>query len=86
MSNISNEDWIKSATNTAADPLSPVGKDCVICGVEYEDEEWGLMGWMGMIPVSMCPICTNGIYELVLSSTPAEELEQAAIMRRMEDE
>jgi len=72
--------------DSAEDLLSPVGKDCTICSTEYEDEDWGLMGWIGMLPLSMCPNCSSGIFHMVLSMTSPEELEEAAAIQRMESD
>jgi hypothetical protein len=68
------------------DPLSPVGKNCTICGTDYDDDEWGMMGWLGILPLSLCPTCTTGIFSMVLQHTPVEELEELVAIRRMEEE
>ena len=54
------------------DPLHPLGKGCSICGTSYDDEEWGVMGWIGILPVSFCPDCEAGIFNMVYSLTPLE--------------
>lgn len=68
------------------DPLSPIGKDCTICDTEYEDDDWGMMGWIGILPLSLCPNCSSGIFHMVLSTTSPEDLEEAAAIQRMEAE
>ena len=38
------------------DPMHPYGKPCNVCSSEYDDDEWWLMWWVGIIPVSLCAI------------------------------
>ena len=54
------------------DLLSPLGKDCSFCGTEHEEEDWGPMGWIGILPISLCPMCEAGIFNMVYQLTPIE--------------
>ena len=56
------------------DPLHPEGKPCATCGTEYDDE-WGMIGWIGIIPVSFCAICSNALESYFYDSLDIEELE-----------
>lgn len=38
--------------------------ECTICASEYREEEGGVRGYIGMLPVSFCPFCLNGILEM----------------------
>lgn len=58
------------------DNFSPVGAPCSICGDTYDAEEWGVLGWIGILPLSLCPICQDGIFTMVYSLTPVEDLEE----------
>ena len=68
------------------DPMHPYGKPCNVCSSEYDDDEWGLMGWVGIIPVSLCAICSNALASVVLTQTPTDELEELIAMRKMEED
>ena len=40
--------------------------ECTICRCEFDLElEGGREGWIGIIPVWFCPVCTAGIYDFV---------------------
>jgi hypothetical protein len=57
------------------DPFHPEGKPCATCGTEYDDEEWGIIGWIGIIPVSFCVICLNALEGFFYDSLEIEDLE-----------
>ena len=39
---------------------------CSICDCKFTEQEGGLqMGMIGMIPVSFCPTCFSGIFDMV---------------------
>lgn len=56
------------------DTLNPHGKPCTICSIEYDDNEWGTLGYVGIIPVSFCVICTSAMYSMVIGSLDNEDL------------
>jgi hypothetical protein len=62
--------------NPVTDPLSPMGKDCTVCSTEYEDDNWGTMGWIGILPISLCPNCDQGIHNMVMQQTDVETLRE----------
>ncbi len=38
---------------------------CSICNTEFSlDDEGGIEGDLGMLPVSFCPFCLNGILDM----------------------
>ena len=74
----------KPEYDPVADPLSPIGKACSICGTEHEDEDWGSMGWIGIIPLSLCPMCESGVFNMVYQLTPIEGLREL-MEERLED-
>ena len=40
--------------------------DCSICNCKFSEQEGGLQqGAIGIIPVSFCPTCFNGIFDMV---------------------
>jgi hypothetical protein len=68
-----------------ADPMHPYGKDCSICSTEFDEDEWGIMGWLGILPVSFCVNCTTGLYNMVLQMISVEELESLIEEKRAEE-
>jgi hypothetical protein len=69
----------------SADPLHPYGKDCSICSTEFDDNEWGIMGWLGILPVSLCVNCMTGIYNMVFQMTSVEELQSLIEEKQADD-
>jgi hypothetical protein len=72
-------DELKTAADSSydpvKDPLHPLGKGCSICGASYSDDDWGVLGWIGILPVSFCPDCDQGIFNMVYSLSSVEDLE-----------
>lgn len=66
------------------DPLHPMGKGCSICGTSYDEEEWGVMGWIGILPVSFCGDCEAGIFNMVYALSPVEALEELIAEKKLE--
>jgi hypothetical protein len=55
------------------DPTHPFGKKCNICQADFD--ETNLMGWVGILPVSLCETCTGGMFSMVYALTSIDELE-----------
>ena len=70
--------------NPATDPMHPYGKACSVCSTEFDEDEWGIMGWLGILPVSFCVTCTTGIYNMVVQSLDVEEVEMILEEKRAE--
>jgi len=49
------------------DGLEHTGTDheCSVCQCEFTDDEGGIQGYIGIIPVSFCPTCFAGICDMV---------------------
>jgi hypothetical protein len=49
------------------DGLEHTGTDheCSICQCEFTDDEGGIQGYIGIIPVSFCPTCFAGLCDMV---------------------
>ena len=73
-------------TDAKNDPLHPYGNPCSFCGSPHDEDEWGVMGWIGILPLSLCADCTAGIYNMVYQTTSIEEFEELIAMRKMEEE
>lgn len=37
---------------------------CSICECEYTDDEGGIQGYFGILPVSFCPTCFTGVMDM----------------------
>jgi hypothetical protein len=64
------------------DPLHPYGNPCAVCGSEHDEENWGVLGWIGILPLSLCADCSQGMVSMVLDHMPVEELEEAVMIRK----
>lgn len=52
---------------TLQEIFSPFKKDCNICNAPYEpndDENW-IHGFVGVIPVTLCSTCYDGMVQMV---------------------
>jgi hypothetical protein len=38
---------------------------CNVCSCTYTDDEGGVQGYFGMIPVSFCPTCFSSMCDMV---------------------
>lgn len=70
--------------NSITDPLSPLDKPCSFCGTEYEDDNWGILGWVGILPISLCIDCQTGVFNMVYQLTPVKDLED--MIKELKDE
>jgi hypothetical protein len=67
------------------DPMHPYGNPCNVCSTAHDEDEWGILGWIGIIPLSLCANCAAGIVSMVMDYTPLEEIEEVVAMRKMQD-
>ena len=44
-----------------------VGTDhkCSVCQCDFTDDEGGIQGYLGILPVAFCPTCYAGIFDMV---------------------
>ena len=49
------------------DGIQHVGSDhkCSVCQCDFTDDEGGIQGYLGIIPVAFCPTCYAGIFDMV---------------------
>lgn len=53
------------------DQLSPFGKPCTVCGTENTDGKedgdglYWVYGYIGILPITLCGICYNGVVQMV---------------------
>lgn len=63
--------------------LSHVGTDhkCTICQCDFTDDEGGVQGYLGILPVAFCPFCFSGLCNMVgqLDEREWEDLTNAEI-------
>lgn len=38
---------------------------CNVCQTDFTDDEGGMLGYLGLIPVAFCPYCYAGICDMV---------------------
>ena len=38
---------------------------CSVCEINFADDEGGMLGYIGIIPVAFCPTCYAGICDMV---------------------
>jgi hypothetical protein len=39
--------------------------ECSVCQINFSDDEGGMLGYIGIIPVAFCPTCYVGICDMV---------------------
>jgi hypothetical protein len=45
---------------------------CTACSCDYTDEEGGVQGNFGILPMSFCPTCLSSIFDMVEQLNPRE--------------
>ena len=40
-------------------------KKCSVCQTDFTDDEGGMLGYIGTLPVAFCPFCYSGICDMV---------------------
>jgi len=45
---------------------------CTACSCDYTDEEGGVQGNFGILPMSFCPTCLSSIFDMVEQLNPKE--------------
>lgn len=47
--------------------LTHIGTDhvCTVCSCEFSDDEGGVIGYFGILPVAFCPTCYSSMYDMV---------------------
>ena len=45
---------------------------CTACSCDYTDDEGGIQGYFGMLPMSFCPTCLSSIYDMMEQLNPRE--------------
>jgi len=46
--------------------------ECTACSCDYTDDEGGIQGYFGMLPMSFCPTCLSSIYDMMEQLNPRE--------------
>jgi hypothetical protein len=60
------------------DGLEHVGDDhkCSVCSCEFTEDEGGILGFFGMLPVAFCPFCFSSMCDMVDQLSIDEDLEE----------
>jgi hypothetical protein len=60
------------------DGLEHVGDDhkCSVCSCEFTEDEGGILGFFGMLPVAFCPFCFSSMCDMVSQLSIDEDLEE----------
>jgi len=47
--------------------LNHTGTDhvCSVCSCDFTDDEGGIIGFFGILPVAFCPFCYSSMYDMV---------------------
>jgi len=47
--------------------MQHVGEDnqCNVCSCQFTNDEGGVLGYFGILPVSFCPTCYSSMYDMV---------------------
>jgi len=48
--------------------------ECTACSCDYTDDEGGIQGNFGILPMSFCPTCLSSIFDMVDQLNPKEWL------------
>jgi hypothetical protein len=58
--------------------LEHVGDDhkCSVCSCEFTEEEGGILGFFGMLPVAFCPFCFSSMCDMVDQLSTDEDLDE----------
>jgi hypothetical protein len=49
---------------------------CSVCSCEFTEDEGGLLGYFGMLPVAFCPFCFSSMCDMVSQLSMDEDLEE----------
>lgn len=55
---------------------------CTVCSSEFTDDEGGVVGNFGMMPVAFCPTCFSCMLDMADQFNTGEEIEQAVLEER----
>lgn len=55
--------------------LEHVGTEhkCNVCACEFTDDEGGVVGYFGILPVAFCPTCYSSIVDMVQQDMEVED-------------
>ena len=55
---------------------------CSICQTDFTDDEGGMLGYIGILPISFCPFCYSGICDMMdqLDDREWEDLTEREMM------
>lgn len=46
---------------------------CNVCACDFDDDEGGMLGYFGILPVAFCPTCYSSMYDMISQEIQAEE-------------
>jgi hypothetical protein len=49
---------------------------CSICDSPYDDEEGGIQGHFGILPVTFCTWCYSGVHDMIYQDVKEEVIDQ----------
>ena len=53
-------------TGEVRETIVPEPKDCEVCGVKVYEQEGGIEGSIGKLPVAFCGVCMSGIVSMLI--------------------
>lgn len=48
---------------------------CTVCSCSFTDDEGGVQGYFGILPVAFCPTCYSSMYDMVQQDMGYQEEE-----------
>jgi hypothetical protein len=49
---------------------------CSVCSCEFTEDEGGILGFFGMLPVAFCPFCFSSMCDMVDQLSIDDDLEE----------
>ena len=48
---------------------------CSVCACDFTDDEGGVLGYFGILPVAFCPTCYSSMYDMVSQDMAIGDIE-----------
>jgi hypothetical protein len=48
--------------------------ECTVCACEFTDDQGGVLGYFGILPVAFCPTCYSSMVDMLSQDLGVEEI------------